>query len=313
MKLYDAPAAVGRVEGVVIRAEPSQGAAARVSTLTRRAVAPNAGPYTYTGTCSYIVGTGEVAIIDPGPDDPRHIQALLTAIRGERLRYVLVTHTHRDHSPAARALKEATGATIAGCAPYAPSGRRSPDGPDLDAAHDRAYAPDIVLREGDELEIGGASLEALETPGHTANHLCFALAKEQALFTGDHVMGWATTVIAPPDGSMSEYMASVERLRARPDRIYWPGHGEPVHDPLRYLRALVHHRRAREAAILQRLEAGDDTIAAMVAKIYEAVDKRLHPAAAMTALAHLEDLMSRGLVDCAGPPGLQGRFRLRGA
>lgn len=202
---------------------------------------------------------------------------------------------------------------IAGCAPYAPSGRRSSGGPDLDAAHDRAYAPDIVLSDGDRVEIGGASLEALETPGHTANHLCFALAKEQSLFTGDHVMAWATTVIAPPDGSMSEYMASVERLRARTDRIYWPGHGEPVQDPLRYLRALVHHRRAREAAILQRLEAGDESIAAMVGKIYEGVDKRLHPAAAMTALAHLEDLVSRGLVDCAGPLGLQGRFRLREA
>lgn len=253
-----------------------------------------------------------MAIIDPGPDDPRHVEALLASIGGERLRYVLVTHTHRDHSPAARALKEATGAIIAGCAPYMPSSARGNIGaPNFDAAHDPTYAPDIVLRHGDTLEIGEATLAALATPGHTANHLCFGLAKEQALFTGDHVMAWATTVIVPPDGSMGAYMASVEQLRGRGDRIYWPGHGEPVHDPQRFLRALLHHRRAREAAILQRLELGDETIAELVAHIYEGVDKRLHLAAAMTALAHLEDLISRGLVDCAGQPVLQARFSPR--
>jgi len=298
----------GRSEGAVIRAEPSLGAAARVSPLTRRALAPNPGPFTHTGTCSYIVGTGDVAIIDPGPDDQRHVEALLASLGAERLRYVLVTHTHRDHAPAARALKEATGATIAGCAPYAASASRTVGGFNLDAAHDLAYAPDLVLGEGDRLHIGGASLVAIATPGHTANHLCFALTEEQSLFTGDHVMAWATTVIAPPDGSMRDYMASVERLRARDDRIYWPAHGDPVRDPPRLLRALLHHRRTREAAILHRLEAGDETIAEMVAQIYEGVDKRLHPAAAMTALAHLEDLVSRGLVDCSGQPGLQARF-----
>lgn len=252
-----------------------------------------------------------MAIVDPGPDDPRHVEALLAMISGEKLRYVLVTHTHRDHSPAVRALKEATGATIAGCAPYAPSEARHIGGPNLDAAHDSAYAPDIVLKDGDELEIGDVSLVAVETPGHTANHVCFALAEEGALFTGDHVMAWATTVIAPPDGSMTDYMASVERLRARRDGIYWPGHGEPIRDPQRYLRALIHHRRAREAAILKRLESGNETIQAIVAHIYEGVDKRLHPSAAMTTLAHLEDLISRGLVDCAGTPGLQSHFRRR--
>lgn len=299
---------VGRSEGAIIRVEASQDAAARVSPLTRRALAPNPGPITYRGTCSYIVGNGDVAIIDPGPDDPRHVEALLASVSSERLRYVLVTHTHRDHSPAALALKDATGATIAGCAPYAPCDSPSVGGPNLDAAHDLAYAPDIVLGDGDEIAIGDVSLVALATPGHTANHLCFALAEEKALFTGDHVMAWATTVIAPPDGSMSDYLASLERLRGRDDRIYWPGHGEPVRDPPRVLRALIHHRRAREAAILQRLEAGDETIAEIVAQIYEGVDKRLHPAAAMTALAHLEDLIARGLVDCAGQPALQARF-----
>ncbi|KAF0125854.1 MAG: beta-lactamase domain-containing protein [Methylocystaceae bacterium] len=199
---------LGRDEGAVIQAGTHTAVSARVSALTRRALAPNPGPFTYTGTCSYLVGNGDVAIIDPGPDDPRHIEALLASISGETLRYVLVTHTHRDHSPAARALKEATGAIIAGCAPYLPSEAGRLGSPNLDAAHDRTYAPDIVLRDGDTLEIGDASLVALATPGHTANHLCFALAKEQALFTGDHVMAWATTVIAPPDGSMGAYMAS---------------------------------------------------------------------------------------------------------
>ncbi|MFO1102153.1 MAG: MBL fold metallo-hydrolase [Methylocystis sp.] len=291
-----------------MRTETSRAAAERIAPLTRRALAPNPGPFTYTGTCSYIVGSGDVAIIDPGPDDPRHIEALLATISGERLRYVLVTHTHRDHSPAARVLKEATGATIAGCAPYAPCDSSSVGGPNLDAAHDLAYAPDIVLDDGAELAIGDISLLAVATPGHTANHLCFALAKEGALFTGDHVMAWATTVIAPPDGSMRDYLTSVERLLKRDDLIYWPAHGGPVRDPPRFLRALIHHRRAREAAILRRLEAGDETIAEIVAHIYEGVDKRLHPAAAMTALAHLEDLIARGLVDCAGQPVLEARY-----
>jgi glyoxylase-like metal-dependent hydrolase (beta-lactamase superfamily II) len=208
-------------------------------------------------------------------------------------------------------LKEATGAIIAGCAAYAPAPDIDVVGPGLDASHDADYAPDAALREGDRLELGGATVETLETPGHTANHLCFALVEERALFTGDHIMAWSTTVIAPPDGSMRDYMASIERLRRRDDDVYWPGHGEPVRDPRRYLRALVHHRRAREAAILQRLDAGDQKIAEMVARIYDAVDKRLHGAAAMTVLAHLEDLVARGVVESEGPPSLSARYARR--
>ncbi len=283
--------------------------AQRVSPLVRRIVAPNSGPFTYKGTCSYVVGQGDVAIVDPGPSDPRHLDALLAAIRGERVRYVLVTHTHRDHSPAARALKDATGATIAGCAPYAPPADIRIVGPGLDASHDTAYAPDIALKEGERIALGHAEIEALETPGHTTNHLCFALLEEKALFTGDHVMGWSTTVIAPPDGSMTDYMASIEQLRRRDDAIYWPGHGKPVTSPARYLRALVHHRRAREAAIMQRIEAGDGTIREMVARIYESVDKRLHGAAAMTVFAHLEDMIARGLVESEGDATLSARYR----
>lgn len=296
-----------RSEVAVISSAVAPGRPSRVSPLIRRIIAPNPGPFTFTGTCSYIVGSGEVAIIDPGPADPRHIEALLDALRGESLRYVLVTHTHRDHSPAAQALKAATGARVAGCAPHRPRAG-PPKGLCFDAAHDASYAPDIVLAEGDRIDLGAVSLETIETPGHTANHLCFALAEERALFTGDHVMGWATTVIAPPDGSMRDYMASIERLRARSDRVYWPAHGEPIKDPQPYLRALLHHRRAREAAILQRLEAGDTKIAQIVARIYESVDPRLHGAAAMTVFAHLEDLVARGLAESDGPLDFDARF-----
>lgn len=284
------------------------GALVRVSPATRRLVAPNPGAFTFTGTCSYIIGAGDVAIVDPGPAIDSHVEALLAALEGERLRVILCTHTHRDHSPAARLLQERTGATIAGCAPYAPPPDLEITGPGLDAAHDRAYAPDHILADGETIAVGGLTIETVATPGHTTNHLCYALREERSLFTGDHVMGWATTVVAPPDGSMSDYLASMEKLRARDERIYWPAHGAPVQEPQRYLRALVHHRRQREQAILQRLETGDETIAAMVARIYEGIDARLHGAAALSVFAHLEDLVERGLARCDGPPTMRGRY-----
>lgn len=297
-----------RMTGFVTTFDSPPGALVHVSPATRRIVAPNPGAFTFTGTCSYILGEGEVAIVDPGPAIGSHVEALLAAISGERLRFILVTHTHRDHSPAARILKEATGATIAGCAPYAPPPDLEITGPGLDASHDRAYQPDRVLMDGETIECGGLEIEAAATPGHTTNHLCFALRAERSLFTGDHVMGWATTVVAPPDGSMGDYLASLEKLRGRDDRIYWPAHGGPVQEPQRYLRALLHHRRQREQAILQRLEEGDETIAAMVARIYEGVDLRLHGAAALSVFAHLEDLVERGLARCEGAPTMRGRY-----
>jgi glyoxylase-like metal-dependent hydrolase (beta-lactamase superfamily II) len=275
---------------------------ARVSPLTRRLVAPNGGPFTHTGTCAYIVGSDDVAIIDPGPRSEAHVESLLGAITGERLAAILVTHTHLDHAPAAALLRARTGAPIIGCAPHRSLDARKIEGPALDAVHDAAYAPDKVLEDGETLRVGGAMLQAIATPGHTANHLCFALIEEQTLFTGDHVMGWATTVVAPPDGSMRAYLGSIEKLLARDDRLYWPAHGGPVADPRPFLRALLLHRRSREAAILRRLAEGDSTIPPMVAKIYAGVDKRLHPAAAMVVLAHLEDLLERGVV--AAPDGL---------
>jgi glyoxylase-like metal-dependent hydrolase (beta-lactamase superfamily II) len=288
------------------------GALLRVSPRTRRLVAPNPSAFTFTGTCSYIVGAGELAIIDPGPAIPAHIDALIAAIRGATLKAILVTHTHRDHSPAARALRELTGAPILGCAPYAPPQDIAETGPGLDASHDRDHAPDRALKDGEALRLGDATLEVIATPGHTANHLCYALREEKTLFTGDHVMTWATTVIAPPDGSMADYMASLERLRARDDVVLWPGHGGPAREPQRYLRALHAHRRQREASILQELDEGRQTIAEMVAHIYEGVDRRLHGAAALTVLAHLEDLCSRGLAKSAGPPTLSARYARSG-
>jgi glyoxylase-like metal-dependent hydrolase (beta-lactamase superfamily II) len=280
-----------------------------VSALTRRVIAPNPSPFTFTGTCSYIVGQGEVAIIDPGPADARHIEVLLDAIAGETLHSVFVTHTHHDHSPAARVIGNLTGAPIIGCAPYTtPSNPVANGGPNLDATHDASYAPDRVLQDGETLRIGAVTIETVATPGHTANHLCFALREERALFTGDHVMAWATTVVAPPDGSMRDYFASLERLRERDDAIYWPAHGGSVREPQRYLRALIHHRRQRELAILERLEKGDQTISTIVERIYEGVDPRLHGAAAISVFAHIQELIDRGKVTSEGPPTLGGRY-----
>ncbi|HMK90494.1 MAG TPA: MBL fold metallo-hydrolase [Methylocystis sp.] len=284
------------------------GVATRVSRRVRRLVAPNPGPFTYTGTCAYIVGEGEAAIIDPGPAIARHVDALLKAIRGERLVAILATHTHRDHSPAARALREATGAPVLGCAPYAPARGRAEGAHGLDASHDRDYAPDRILEDAETLGFAGATLDVVATPGHTANHLCYALREEGALFTGDHVMGWATTVVAPPDGNMADYMASLEKLSGRDDDIYWPAHGEPVRRPRLHVRALQEHRRQREAAILQRLAAGDETIAEIVAQIYAGVDPWLHTAAALNVLAHLEDLCRRGVVAAKDGIKLDGRY-----
>jgi glyoxylase-like metal-dependent hydrolase (beta-lactamase superfamily II) len=256
----------------------------------RRLVAPNASAFTYTGTCAYIVGEGEVAILDPGPDDEEHLHRLLAATNGERVAYVVVTHTHRDHSALAGRLAAATGAQLVGARPHVPR-PGAPQG--LDASHDLSYAPAQVLSDGESVEFGDHRLTALATPGHAGNHLCFAWG--DSLFSGDHVMAWSTSVVAPPDGVMADYMASLERLREREDAIYWPGHGGPVRDPRRYVRGLITHRRQRETAILARLDAGPATIAEIVEKNYAGLAPRLKGAAALSTLAHLEDLLARGL------------------
>jgi len=271
---------------------PPQREVAQVSPLVRRLVAPNASPYTFNGTCTYVLGRGDVAILDPGPDDDPHLAAILAATRGEKIETILVTHTHRDHSPLAARLRELTGARLVGASPYAPHGGGG-DGPD--SSHDLDYAPDAILADGYLYKGPGFSLETIATPGHCSNHLCFALVEENALFSGDHVMGWSTSVVIPPDGSMGAYMASLEKLRGRDERIYWPGHGGPVVDPQRYLRALVHHRRQREASILSALADGGKTIPAIVARVYAGLDPKLERAAGLSTEAHLEDLIERGL------------------
>ncbi len=287
--------------------EVASGSQTRISKLVRRLVANNASAFTFTGTCSYIVGNGDVAIIDPGPDDAAHIQALLAATKGERVAQIVVTHTHRDHSTATAAIKRATGAEIVGARPFQPRGGGVLRG--LDAAHDLSYAPDRVLADGERIEGRGYTLEAVATPGHAANHLCFALLEENSLFSGDCIMAWSTTVVAPPDGSMGDYMASLDKLRERGEATYWPGHGGPVREPQRYVRGLANHRRQREASILIRLEAGDETISQIVARIYENLNPALIGAASLSTLAHLEDLVARGLATTQGAPDLTARFR----
>jgi glyoxylase-like metal-dependent hydrolase (beta-lactamase superfamily II) len=268
------------------------GRADQVAPGVRRLLAANPSPFTFSGTQTYVVGTGEVAVVDPGPDLPGHVESILAATKGERIAAIMCTHTHRDHSPASRALAAASGAPIVGCAPLA----LEDDGPRADAAFDFDYRPDRILGGGERIEGDGWELEAVATPGHTSNHLCFALEGERALFTGDHVMGWSTTVVSPPDGDMSDYMASLDLLLRRDDRIYFPAHGPAVDRPHAHVRALVAHRRMREKQILARIEAGVGRIPAMVETMYRDVDPRLHPAAGRSVLAHLIDLERRGLV-----------------
>ena len=272
------------------------GSVERLGPRVRRLLAPNPSPFTYTGTQTYIVGTGEVAVIDPGPDLPEHVEALVAALAGERVAAILCTHTHRDHSPASRALKAATGGPIVGCAPLS----LDDSGPRADEAFDSAYRPDQVLTDGARIADDGWTLEAVATPGHTSNHLCLALAEEGALFTGDHVMGWSTTVVAPPDGDMADYMASLDRLLGRDDRIYYPAHGPAVENPADHVRRLIEHRRMRERQILGQLERGEGRIPAMVAEMYADVDPRLFPAAGRSVLAHLVDLERRHQVRSEG-------------
>ncbi|PXW66840.1 MBL fold metallo-hydrolase [Methylobacterium sp. B4] len=289
---------------------PPAGRMEAVSPLVRRRICPNGGPFTASGTCSYVVGHGRVAVIDPGPADAEHVEALLAALGSERVEAIVVTHTHRDHSPGARLLQARTGAPIVGCGPHrAARSLAENELPVLDASADREHRPDRELADGESLTGEGWTLTALATPGHTMNHLAFALPEENVLFSGDHVMAWSTSIVAPPDGSMRAYMASLERLRQRGETLYWPGHGGPVRDPRRFVRGLAAHRRQREAAIRARLEAGDRDIAAIVGAVYQGLAPHLLGAAALSVFAHLEDLVERGLATTDGPPLLDGHFR----
>jgi len=276
--------------------DQSTGIAQSLHPLVRRVLAANPSAFTYTGTQTYIVGRGEVAVIDPGPGLDGHVAAILRATEGERITHIICTHTHRDHSPASRLLQAATGARITGCAPLT----LDDDGPRADAAFDSDYAPDHVLADGERVTGPGWMLEAIATPGHTSNHLCYALPEAGALFTGDHVMGWSTTVISPPDGDMADYMRSLDLLMARDDAVYYPAHGEPVDNPRRFVRGLAGHRKQREGQILRLLGDGARPIPAMVEKMYVGLDPRLHGAAGRSVLAHLIDLEERGIVARAG-------------
>lgn len=276
--------------------EAPTGVALSLEPLVTRVLAPNPSPYTYTGTQTYLVGAADLAVIDPGPAEPAHLDALAAAIGGRRVTAILCTHTHRDHSPAAAPLAAQTGAPVIGCAPLV----LADTGPRADAAFDTDYRPDRVLTDGESVAGSGWRLTAVATPGHTSNHLCYALDPAGALFTGDHVMGWSTSVVSPPDGDMGAYMASLERLMVRDDRVYYPAHGEPIANPQRFVRGLAGHRKQREGQILRLLAAGDADIAAMVARMYVGLDPRLVGAAGRSVLAHLLDLRARGLVIEAG-------------
>src|SRR6185312_6451804 len=273
----------------------------------RRIIARNPGPFTFKGTGTYVVGEGEVAVIDPGPDLPEHIEALLMDLAGEAVTHILVTHTHRDHSPAAAAVKAATGAPTYGFGPHA-GGRRGEAA--VEEGGDWNFTPDIVVEDGDEIAGSGWRFEAVHTPGHTSNHLCFALPEAGILFSGDHVMGWSTSVIAPPDGDMAAYMASLDKLLARRDAVYWPTHGPAITEPKPYVGAFIAHRREREAGVIDCLKAGIGTTDKMVERLYLGLNPSLRRAAGRSVLAHLIDLTGRDIVTADGPATVEAHFRL---
>jgi len=272
----------------------------------RRIVANNPGPFTFRGTGTYVVGQGDVAVIDPGPDLPEHVDALLASLAGERITHILVTHTHRDHSPAAAAMKAATAAPTYGFGPH--GGTRGLPG--IEEGGDWDFVPDIVAKDGDQIVGRGWRFEAVHTPGHTSNHLCFALPDQGILFSGDHVMGWSTSVIAPPDGDMAAYMASLDKLLRRGDSVYWPTHGPAITEPKEHVRAFIAHRREREAGVVACLEAGVGRIDAMVERLYVGLNPNLKRAAGRSVLAHLIDLVNRGIVKTDSPPSVDATYRL---
>ncbi len=281
-------------------------AVSELTPLIRRVVAENPSAFTLYGTGTYIIGRGQVAIIDPGPAMDDHVDALLQAVAGEQVSHLLITHTHIDHSPAAKAVQQRTGATTYGFGPHG-GGR---DGPQVEEGGDHSFTPDVAIGDGDVIAGPGWTVEAVHTPGHTSNHLCFALAEADVLFSGDHVMGWSTTVVSPPDGDMTAYMASLDKLLARDDGRYWPTHGPAIDQPQDYVQAYKRHRHAREAALLASLKSGAKAIPDMVAEIYAEVPKHLHGAAGRSVLAHLIHLNREGRVNCDGDPAAASIFYL---
>jgi len=277
----------------------------------RRILCDNPSPFTFTGTNSYIVGRGNVAIIDPGPDNEAHAKALLDAVKGEAVSHIIVTHTHRDHSPNTARLKAATGATVyAEGVHRASRPRYESETISSESGADRDFVPDVRVADGEVIRGDGWALEAVATPGHTANHMAFAWRERKFLFVGDHVMGWSTSIVAPPDGSMIDYMASLNRLAQRDEDLYFSGHGPEIPQGPKFVRFLTRHRQAREASILHRLAKGEADIPTLVRAIYIGIDPRLTGAAGYSVLAHLEDLVARKVVATDGDPVIGGTYRM---
>ncbi len=279
--------------------------------LVRRVMADNPGPFTFKGTISYIIGRGRVALVDPGPADPAHIGALLDAVRNETVTHIFVTHAHRDHSPAVPAVKAKTGAVVYAEGPHrAARPLHIGEQKRLDHSGDMDFRPDVALKDGEIVAGDGWTIEAVATPGHTANHMAYAFKEGNTLFCGDHVMAWSTSIVAPPDGAMSDYMASLDKLTKRGESVYFPGHGPAIPDAGRFVAYYILHRRAREASILHRLSKGATDIPTIVRAIYIGLDPRLTGAAGLSVLAHMEDLVTRGLVETDGLPAIDGVFSL---
>lgn len=287
--------------------DPAYETSVEISPLIRRVLARNPNAFTFHGTGTYIVGRGKVAVIDPGPLIDEHVEALKAALKNDVVTHILITHTHNDHSPAAAPLKAATGAKTYAFGPHG-AGKKS-EGVDVEEGGDMDFRPDVTMRDGDAIEGEGWTFDCVYTPGHTSNHMCFALHEERALFSGDHVMGWSTTVIAPPDGDMAQYLASLRKLTTRDDQIYYPTHGNAVKNPQRFVSKLIEHRHARERQIAVCLKDGLTRIPDMVAVIYSEIDKRLHPAAAMSVLAHLRHMVATGRAVTDGPATAASVYR----
>ena len=292
-----------------IEFDPAYGQAINLAPQVQRITAPNKSAFTFHGTNTYIVGDKNVAVIDPGPVDEVHLDAIMRAVDKRRVTHIIITHTHVDHSPLAELLKQKTGAQTWAEGPHRIArelhlGEKN----FLDASGDKDFVPDNVVRHNQIIEGEGWALEALLTPGHAMNHACFALVDTTYMFSGDHVMGWATSIVAPPDGSMAHYMASLEIMIEREESIYFPGHGGRLEKAREFSRALRAHRKMRETAILSRIRKGDRTIPQIVAVIYKETDKRLHGAAGLSVFAHIEDLLTKGLIKSNGAASLAGEY-----
>ena len=288
------------------RFECEYGQIAEVSPLIRRIVANNPGPYTFKGTGTYIIGRGEVAVIDPGPDDKSHVEALLGSLKGEQITHQIVTHTHLDHSPATRYVAEQTGAKTYAFGPHG-LGKIATEFK-VEAGGDMDFSPDFAVKDGEIITGNGWSIECVHTPGHTSNHLCLSLIEEEALFTGDHVMGWSTTVISPPDGDMSDYILSLKKLLIRKDKIYYPTHGGAILEPQKYVRAIIIHRKLRENQILDCISKEINNIPDMVSRMYEGLDQRLIKAAQHSILSHMIDLVNRDIIHANGSVNIDAEY-----